>query len=531
MSATLINPHANLPRRSIGEYAIRALICLGVVSILLLLGKRNYDFVRYLVEAVSYPFGLDYGEGIVWQQAILIPSERMYGNIDQYPYIVFHYPPLYHLVVRLVHRLVGLPYLQSGRLVSAVSALLTSALVGALSYRVARVALLGRIASLVGAVIAALVPATFMPEIAWAPLFRVDMLAGALTFAGLLLAERSIRNPGLMFGAVAAFVAAVYTKQTEIIAPVAAMAALAIINRRTAITAVVGGLTVAVAGLIVLELKTNGRFLLHIFTYNENASFRAENMVNIFRFQEAQVIYLGLAFLGVYLAWRIWIIQTRKPDILFSLRYLCHPSGAVSLMMSVYFCLATIMLLTTTKDGSSFNYLLNWMNAGAVFIGFAVSYGLSRAFDPATADYPFVLLLLVALGGQIKVLQDAPQIFGDRVSQLARLTELVRQAQKPVLSDDMVLLMKAGKQIPIEPAIFQELITSGLWDERRELDMVRSNAFAFVIQNPYDLENRLLYTPTVANAIRSAYPVAVEVGGNLVRFPVDEPNPFIRDAH
>lgn len=514
-------------QRSIGEHAIRAVICFGVAGILLLLCDRAYHFVRYLIAAVSYPFGLDYGEGIVWQQAVLIPSKRMYGNIDQYPYIVFHYPPLYHLVVRLVHSVAGLPFLQSGRLVSAVSALVTSVLVGALSYRLARAVSLGRAVSAVGAVVAALVPTTFIPEITWAPLFRVDMLAGALTFAGLLLSERSIRNPGLVFAAVAAFVAAVYTKQTEIIAPVAALAVLALIPRRTAITAIGGGLLVAVAALLVLELKTDGRFLRHIVIYNVN-TFRIENMVTMFRSQQAQIIYVGLAFIGVYLTWRVWN-QLKKSDPLSSLR---HPGVALSVMMTVYFGLATLMLATTAKDGSYVNYLLDWMNAAAVFIGFTMAYALSRAFDPATADYPFMLLVLVALGGQIKVLKAAelPQSVRDEAPQLARLTALVRQARKPVLADDMVLLMKAGKEVPIEPAVFQELIRAGLWDQRRELDMVKSKSFAFVIQKSPRDPNHLFYTPAVAKAIRAAYPVAVDVGGDLVRFPNNEPNPFTRDA-
>lgn len=38
-------------------------------------------FLKYTFAAVRYPFQLDYGEGIVWQQALLIPGSRMYGDI------------------------------------------------------------------------------------------------------------------------------------------------------------------------------------------------------------------------------------------------------------------------------------------------------------------------------------------------------------------------------------------------------------------------------------------------------------------
>src|ERR1700751_1610362 len=66
------------------------------------------------------PFGLDYGEGIVWQQALLIPGPRMYGPIDRLPFIVFHYPPVYHLASRAVMAF-GVDPLAAGRMVSVAS--------------------------------------------------------------------------------------------------------------------------------------------------------------------------------------------------------------------------------------------------------------------------------------------------------------------------------------------------------------------------------------------------------------------------
>ena len=85
---------------------------------------------RYAYKAIQYPFSIDYGEGIVWQQALLIPGERMYGNIDVYPFIVFHYPPIYHLTVRALAS-VGLDYLTAGRVLSFVSTLLIAILIRA----------------------------------------------------------------------------------------------------------------------------------------------------------------------------------------------------------------------------------------------------------------------------------------------------------------------------------------------------------------------------------------------------------------
>ena len=76
--------------------------------------------IRFLDQslfALRYPYDLDYGEGIVWQQMLMIPGGQMYGDITRFPYIVFHYPPVFHLAVRVVAEL-GLDGLVAGRIVS-----------------------------------------------------------------------------------------------------------------------------------------------------------------------------------------------------------------------------------------------------------------------------------------------------------------------------------------------------------------------------------------------------------------------------
>ena len=47
-----------------------------------------------------YPHELDYGEGILlWQAAHVFTLREAYHPIQNFPYIVFHYPPLYHVPV------------------------------------------------------------------------------------------------------------------------------------------------------------------------------------------------------------------------------------------------------------------------------------------------------------------------------------------------------------------------------------------------------------------------------------------------
>ena len=83
------------------------LVRTAILGVILVLAVRAAEYLGYATHAVGFPFELDYGEGIVWQQVLLIPGSRMYGDITQFPYIVFHYPPLYHAVSLALSKLTG----------------------------------------------------------------------------------------------------------------------------------------------------------------------------------------------------------------------------------------------------------------------------------------------------------------------------------------------------------------------------------------------------------------------------------------
>ena len=82
----------------------------------LLAGHLNSQFPK-----VFLPYELDYGEGIVlWQAQHIFQQQHAYGSLDDSPYIVYHYPPLYHYAARLLAE-TRLEPLAAGRLVSLLS--------------------------------------------------------------------------------------------------------------------------------------------------------------------------------------------------------------------------------------------------------------------------------------------------------------------------------------------------------------------------------------------------------------------------
>src|SRR5262249_30097651 len=143
-----------------------------------LVNAAGFWYVTF--RAIAIPYQLDYGEGIVLYQASKIDDLAVaYKSLAEYPFVVFHYPPLYHVAVRLVALLVGDP-VSSGRLVSVVSGLLIEVTLGLLVFfsLPRRVGLAPR---LVAAVFAGLSP-NLLQVMRWTRLARVDMLALLLSF-------------------------------------------------------------------------------------------------------------------------------------------------------------------------------------------------------------------------------------------------------------------------------------------------------------------------------------------------------------
>ena len=125
-------------------------------------------------------------------------------------------------------------------------------------------------ARLFGAAAGGLAIFAFLPVALWMPLARVDMLAIGFSLAGLLCAVRAPASRVSLHAGVLFFVLAVYTKQTSVAAPVAAVLMLLITNRTDGFRMIAVGLALALAVLGLAMLLTEGRFLSHLITYNLN---------------------------------------------------------------------------------------------------------------------------------------------------------------------------------------------------------------------------------------------------------------------
>ena len=514
MPEALIPASAVTDARSSVNQSLARRVAIGVLLAALLF--RAALFIQAELAAIRYPWELDYGEGIVWQQMRWIFTAKAYGPIDQFPAIVFHYPPLYHAITSVVAGALGTDELSTGRALSFVCTLV-AALASAL---IAGMLVDGRADRQTRRLvpwIARLLPFTYVPVVAWAQLMRVDMLAVALGLFGLAASFKALERPRLIYVASLLFVAAVYTKQTSIAAPAAALSVLLVLRPRLALQGIATCSLLGLAMLMVLGALTDGGFYRHIFLYNVN------------RMDPSRLwsIAYAVALQAVYVALAAFVVVRRVADIRSRHKNLRGFGSATStdarlLIALAYLAMTTPMMLLIIKTGSNINYFLEWFFAVGIFASLAVAEGTH--VRSAELRKLFALIIPLVLAVQALTSDTSPygtDAHGLRARQLQTLSSEIKAADKPVISDDMVLLLRSGQTVLWESSIFAELASTGGWDERPFVQRIRNREFAFFITWGQRGHRRFdeRYNPAVADAIDAAYPIKEEIAGLIVHRP------------
>jgi hypothetical protein len=503
---------------------------LAVAALILALVPLVIGFARYLLvlrQTIPYPYELDYGEGVVWQQMREIVAGQGYGRIDVFPSIVFNYPPVYHLVTAMFASASGMDQLAAGRLISAVATVATAGMIALIVTHINKAEGGGRLSWMCG-LIAGLLIFSMMPVLHWSRFMRVDMLALFFGFGGLFFGLQALNRPKSIHLAALFFVAAIFTKQTSLAAPVAVFATFLFLRPRTAWAGIATGALAGCATLGVLVWQTSGGFIDHIILYNINRiEFSRLQWIAAMVGQHA--LYIGVA--AVAIGQQVYRRRERYrhcSGINDFRRALANSPGDVRFaMLALYLLLATLMLITIIKSGSTYNYFMEWLCIIALFVGLALGGVGPKASDDDTLAQSTLLAvaLPLAVALQALMLPDVPQdmwrISGPRQVELDRLSQMVRTAPKPIISDDMVMLVRSGKTVQWEPAMYSELGLNGVWDERPFIAKIRHGDFSFFITR-YDGNDAIYhgcYNPKVAAAIAVAYPVTLRLAGYTINLP------------
>ncbi len=327
----------------------------GAVLMLFLLASL-LQFIRIVADTRATR-QLDYGEGIIlWQASQVFNLKSAFHPIQQYPYLVFHYTPLYHISLRAVAAVVGDPLL-SGRLISAAGAFW---LVGLFVWVVLR-ATRGYATPGVRWFAAIFSGACVLlpPAMQWVPFARVDLLGLAMQFTALtIICARPLRLRNQV-AALCLLLMGLYTKQSLLAIPAATILLLALIRPARAVWC---ACLLAVAGLAVLltmAWATDGGVIRHWILYNVNPfhikdAVLAEQEISS---NLAGLIAVGLAAFWLtlpgYSAGRNWraMVSTRLAG-----SRLRRTGVGFGLVAAAGF----VISWGIGKEGAAINYCLDW---------------------------------------------------------------------------------------------------------------------------------------------------------------------------
>jgi hypothetical protein len=363
---------------------------------------------------------------------------------------------------------------------------------------------------------------------------RVDMMALLLTLMGFWFGLKSYERPNFIYVASLLFVAAVFTKQTTISAPVATFGLMIWLNPRLALKGIATSIVCGLLALGVLNYLTDGGFFKHIFFYNINV-FDLERL-----FMGSKIIAIhGLLLIIIFI-----VIRTGLSNLNSLFRDLkgadrrnriaTNQTAITFFSALLYLIVATPLLLLFAKEGSAGNYFIEWFIASAILIGFGL---LDSIYILSGMNYQFINLDLKirALGAPLIIASyiftlnfHIPSSYNltsnpSNAEELNRLSSLVRESRKPVVSDDMVLILRSGKRVVWESAIFAQLEKTGAWDALAFEKRIRNSEFAMFItegnRGEYLYDQR--YTPLISKAIDDSYPIKKIIAGYTIHLPGD----------
>ena len=471
--------------KAVSKVARRRRVALWVVTTFLLLaqGLAVLLFFRHGWEALAFPYPLNYGEGPLLDQSVRLAAfENIYRtDLGAPPYVVANYPPLFMLAQVPFVWLFG-PALWYGRLISLLGVAAVALFVGLTLHALTR----DRIAALAGGMIFPAIPYV----VRWSSLSRVDSLGLALSWAGLFVVARWPQKRWSVFVSALLLVAAVYTRQTYIVAaPLAAFVWLvAQGQRRRALQTASIASGACFLLFAVLNISTGEGFFLNTVTANLN-DFRWERV--------------SLNALGALLACPMLLLGSLAFLLLTS-----RKGNRAWWLVAPYLIASVPTAVLVGKVGSDVNYLLELSAALSLATGAFIAWQRRRP-RLRIALIALLAVQMLALAQSSRVASGLQNYVIDQRTEVARLSMMVAEADGPVLTDDyMGLLPERGKRIYFQPFEMTQLARDGDWDQRPFVEGIAKEMFPLIMiwSPPFAREIRQdRWTPRMLEEIRNHY--------------------------
>ncbi|MEM7167116.1 MAG: glycosyltransferase family 39 protein [Planctomycetota bacterium] len=510
----------------------------------LLLVASFLVFTLATVPQLTFPYELNYGEGVLLDQARRVTEPAgLYPPFEQAPYVIDNYPPVYPLLVGLLPGLETAPFF-TARLISLLATLVAAFMVALIVRRWS-----GDVAALTGAAVF-----LSLPQINdFAEFARIDSLALCLGLVGMYCTLRD-DHPRWRWIGCAAFFFSIYTRHSSIALPLATFFILWRTEGRKSLVWPFGLLAAGAAAYVGLHLWTGGRIYEHLIHFNVldyswmhdplaqpptppgtmekwfggfypmgyllvTASFLAFvplNMVGKVQWnlhaRATALLFLGaVGFLVVVYAKSIahgrWgvppthFLEGGKYVAGWNLYYNLasfHVAMAVAALLAawrwwhgkgeaygalVLFGMASALMIG--RAGSDTNYLFEL--SAVLTIAAAASLGRGPAWLRSTA----AVLLVVTVASNVYLLEWSQGGEGARDSRPSRIREIggahskilqaLSQFDGPILADNPSFAAILGKEMHYQPFMYRQLREAQVWDPEGLHSAIRDQYFDAVV--------------------------------------------------
>jgi hypothetical protein len=200
-------------------------------------------------------------------------------------------------------------------------------------------------------------------------------------------------------------------------------------------------------------------------------------------------------------------------------------------VLGVYLVTAFLVSLTIGKVASEVNYLIEFMGVVCICVGIALAEGFAGgrlpAASPSLASSLSAVflpcLLLIPMSGLLRrpaiEWVEIPSVHEQQ--EMAQLVEIIRNADGPVLSQNLTLLFLAGKPVEFQPCDLAHMAYQGEWNQSGFVARIEGRQYQLVILHidvtrQSDWEG---FTPSMLAAIRGHYVAAQSLAGYWIYKP------------
>ena len=427
---------------------------------------------------------MDFGEGFTMGVAKMFANGSWHWSIP--PYLTLMYGVGYYLLQIPIIHIFGFS-LTDGRMVSLIATIVTLAFVYLMAYHFTKNKKLS--------LIACLLPLVDPVIRAWSLQARVDMLALMFAVIGMYLVIK-YQNTKWVFLSIIPFFIGFHVKYTMVALPVTCLYLLFTQFKKGLLySIIVGGL---IGGSIIIgDAITNGMFIKELLTYNQTSPFMWANK-GIITSNFNLTIYplIGTMILSLFYA-----MYNRKNILSWWL--------VASLVWDTF---------SLIRNGSYINYYVEAIIVVSICAVLAIPQ-LELAFAKVDNRKNIILIwfMLLMVGWQIFVSCFMPFEMPNKEYTLAmnQSKEIISDTSKPIITENAGLVLNAGKQLEIEPFVFNNLYYLGLWDDSTLINQIDNGQFDYVVVHLSLTFPPLINPPThftlgIDSAITSNYTIIYE---------------------